>query len=434
MTTNPRSVVRELFSAMSARLFVLPIGAAAAIFTTRLVNEALGPQSFAIYSLVAGVPLLFSYADLGLGAAVTNAASTVTTDPARFQGVLRRSVLISMFIACLIATVSVMLSAAGLWVVLLGLTDPRLNAPICMAMIIFGFSIPGGLGKSVLLGIGRYGSSVIIQGLTPVVSLGVIGLAINQGAHTAEIVAVSSLGIFAVNWSGFLFAANSIPGTWADYRRKPPFGVMSEVIRTAIPMMVLVAGGGLLFQGGRLSLSHTSTLQQVAIYSALWTFFQPLWSVVQTAGLALWPRFAAARATGHVPRREFRAATFMSAMIGLCAGLGLTAAGPLAVRLATAGRIEAEVFQCAVLGAALAIQATMLPAGMILTFPRGLWFQAMTAWIAAVIVVIISAFAAPRLGATAPMLGLLIAVTIGQAIPTIAAAIFLLKRLEDAYV
>lgn len=430
MTT--RGVVRELLSAMSARLLVLPVAAAAAIFTTRLVNESLGPQSFAIYSLVAGVPLLFSYADLGLGAAVTNAASTLGTDPVRFQGVLRRSVLISLSIACLIATVSVALSAADLWIVLLGLSDPRLNAPICLAMIIFGFSIPGGLGKSILLGIGRYGSSVIIQGLTPVVSLGVIALAISQGAQTAEIAAVSSLGIFAVNWTGFLFAATMIPGSWADYRRKPRRGVMSEVIRTALPMMALVAGGGFLFQGGRLSLSHTSTLEQVAIYSALWTFFQPLWSVVQTAGLALWPRFAAARETGHAPRREFRAATLTSATIGVCAGLGLTALGPLAVKLATAGKVEAEVLQCAILGAALAMQATMLPAGMVLTFPRGLWLQAMTSWIAAAIVVIISAFAASRLGATAPMLGLLIAIAIGQAIPTIVAALIFLNEQEHA--
>jgi O-antigen/teichoic acid export membrane protein len=434
MNTKPRGVVRELLSAMTARLLVLPVGAVAAIFTTRLINEKLGPQSFAVYAIVAGVPLLFSYADLGLGAAVTNAASTATTDSGRFQAVLRRSLLISFSVAFLIATVSIMFGAAGLWSGLLGLSDPSLNAPITLAMVVFGFSVPGGLGKSILLGIGRYGPSVIIQGLIPVFSLGFVAVAIGFGTRIGGIVAVSSLGIFFVNWIGFIFAAVSMPGTWADYRRKPQRGVMGEVIGTAMPMMVLVAGGGMLFQSGRLLLSHTSTLQQVAVYAALWTFFQPLFSVVQAAGLALWPRFAAARAASRDVSRELWAAMSTSALIGLCAGLGLTVFGPLAVEFASAGEIEADVSQCAILGAALVVQATMLPAGMILTFPRGLWFQSATTWAAAAIVVFISLLTSDSLGATAPMWGLLAGITLGQAIPTITAAVIFLRDREPKHV
>ena len=160
MSSKSRSVVRELLSAMSARLLVLPVAAVAAIFTTRLVNAALGPQSFAVYSLVAGLPLLFAVADLGLGAAITNSAAAATTDPARFLAILRRSLLISLFIAFLIAAASTLLGAMGLWPSLLGLSESELNAPISLAMIVFAFAIPGGLGRAVLLGIGRYGPSV----------------------------------------------------------------------------------------------------------------------------------------------------------------------------------------------------------------------------------------------------------------------------------
>ena len=72
VASEPRGVIREIISAMSARLLVLPLAAVAAIFTTRLINQELGPQPFAVYSLVAGLPLLFPIADLGLGAAITN--------------------------------------------------------------------------------------------------------------------------------------------------------------------------------------------------------------------------------------------------------------------------------------------------------------------------------------------------------------------------
>ena len=92
----------------------------------------------------------------------------------------------------------------------------------------------------------------------------------------------------------------------------------------------------MVYQSGRLALSHTSTLQHVAVYSALWTFCQPLFSVVVTAGLALWPRFAAARSVRH----EFGLATLTTAAIGLCAGVGLTVLGPLAVNIGTAGQVR----------------------------------------------------------------------------------------------
>ncbi len=407
---------------MSARLLVLPVGAVAAVLTTRLINEALGPQSFAVYALVAGVPLLFPFADLGLGAAITNAASTARADPIRFQAILRRCLRISFFSAFIIAAASTFLGVAGLWSGILGLSDPSLNAPITVAMILFGFSIPGGLGKSIFLGLGRNTTGVIIQGLIPVLSLCVVGGAIGLGAQTGEIVAVSSLGTFVINWVGFIFAAVSMPGTWSDYHQGAQHRVMGEVVRTAMPMLVFVAGLGVLLQGGRLVLSHTSTLQQVAVYAALWAFFQPLLSVVQTAGVALWPRFAAARAAGRVVKKDFRTATFTCALIGLGAGFGLTLVGPVAVRFATAGHVEATYIQCAILGGVLAVQGAVLPAGMVLTFPRGLWLQSVTAWAAVGIVLTIGIWASPQFGATGPMLGLLAALTFGQAIPTIISA------------
>jgi O-antigen/teichoic acid export membrane protein len=422
MSSNSRGVVRELLTSMSARLVVLPLAAVAAILTTRLVNETLGPESFAVYSIVAGLPLLLTFTAFGLGAPTTNAAATATTDPLRFQSVLRKSLAISFSIACLVATASILFGAAGLWSGLLGLPDTDLNVPISVAMIIFGFSIPGGLGSSILVGFGRYSASVIIQGLIPVFSLGVVGAAIYTGGRTAGVVAVSSIGIFLANWIGFVFAARAMPGTWADYRRRPQRGVMGEVISTAIPAMFLVAGGAALYQSGRLVLSHTSTLQQVAIYSALWTFFQPLMSVVQAAAIPLWHRFAAARAEGRAIGREFSTAVFTSAIIGLFAGLGLTILGPAAVHISTAGKVEADLSQCAVLGAALVVYGMTTSAGMVLTFPRGLWLMSVAQWVSAAIVVAIGAWASARIGATAPMVGLLVALTVGLAIPTITAA------------
>lgn len=430
MGRAPNGIVRGLLSAMFARALVLPIAAVATILTTRLINQTWGSQTFAIYSLVAGLPLLLPFADLGLGAAITNAASTASTAPARFHAVLRRSLLMSFGVAALITVLSAVAAVTGVWTDILGVSDPTLNLPVGLAMSVFGFSIPGALGTRILLGISRYARGVIIQGSSPLLSLGAIGAAIGFGADIGGVVAISTLGVFIANWIGFLYATIAMPGAPADYRRTRQHNVMGEVIRTAMPMIVLTSGGAVLYQSGRLVLSHTSTLQQVAVYAALWTFFQPLMSVVVSAALTLWPRFVAARAEGCDMHREFRTATMTSTAIGLCAGIGLTALGPFAVHLATAGNVEVSWDQCAILGAVLVVQAIMLPAGMTLNFPRGLWLQSITQWGAASIAVAVSMLYSSSLGATAPMSGLLLAVLVAQAIPTVIAAEVLIRRQE----
>lgn len=426
--SQSRGVVRDILSGMSARLVVLPVAAVAAIITIRMINATLGPQAFAVYSLVAGLPLLFPIADLGLGAAIANAASTAQTHATRFHSTFRHSLLISFTVAVITAIASVSLGISGQWTRLLGLSDPNLNFPIAGAMVVFGFSIPGALGTKILLGLGRFPLGVIIQGLVPLISLGLVGAALGMGAGTGGIVAVSSMGVFFANWIGFCVAATLMPATPADYHQSSQHGVLGEVVRTAMPMIVMTGGGAVVYQSGRVVLAQTSTLQQVAVYSALWTFFQPLMSVVLAAGLALWPRFAAARSNGRMVQHEFRVATLTSGSIGLLAGIGLTALGPLAVGFATAGKVEASILQCAILGATLVALATMLPAGMVLTFPRGLWLQAAAAWAAAIAVVIVGAFGAARLGATAPLLGLLAGIALCEAVPLISAAAVLVRR------
>jgi O-antigen/teichoic acid export membrane protein len=415
---------------MFARALVLPVAAVAIVFTTRLINQTFGSETFAIYSLVAGLPLLIPFADLGLGAAVTNAASTASTDPAKFHAVLRRSLLIAFGIAALIAAASAAAAVTSIWSDILGVSDPTLNLPVSLAMTFFGFSIPGALGTKILLGIGRYVPGVVIQGSGPLLSLGVIGAAIGFGADTGGVVAVSTLGVFFANWIGFLYAKVVMPCAPDDFRGTRQHQVMGDVIRMAVPMIVMTSGGAVLHQSGRLVLSHTSTLEQVAVYAALWTFFQPLMSVVVTATLTLWPRFVAARAEGRDIRREFRTATITSIAIGLCAGIGLTALGPFAAHLATAGNVEVGRVQCAILGAVLVVEAIALPAGMTLNFPRGIWLQSATQWGAAVIAVAVSMLYSSSIGATAPMLGLLLGVLIAHAIPTVIAAEVLISRQE----
>ena len=90
----------------------------------------------------------------------------------------------------------------------------------------------------------------------------------------------------------------------------------------------------------------------------------------------------------------------------------------------------------AILGATLATLAAlaaMTRAGILRTLPRGLWLQAGVAWAAAIIVVAVGALGAASLGATAPLLGRFEAITVVEAIPTIAAAAVVMRRREHSH-
>jgi hypothetical protein len=89
--------------------------------------------------------------------------------------------------------------------------------------------------------------------------------------------------------------------------------------------------------------------------------------------------------------------------------------------------------QCAILGATLAALAAMTTAGIVLTLPRGLWLQAGVAWAAAIVVATVGALGAASLGVTEPLLGLFDAITVVEAIPTIAAAAVVMRRREHSH-
>jgi hypothetical protein len=84
-------MVLHFIASAGARLAILPFTGVAAILTARLLSGSTGIPAYATYALVASIPLLFSFADLGVGSAVTNAAGYSFARPAAFFAVLRRA-------------------------------------------------------------------------------------------------------------------------------------------------------------------------------------------------------------------------------------------------------------------------------------------------------------------------------------------------------
>src|SRR5207244_3949096 len=91
-----------------ARAVVLPITSVAALYTARIELGALGTSGFGILTLLLTITLLLPFADLGIGAAVTNA---VAAHPARDR---QHEVVAASLRLLLVAGVGVVAIAAGL--------------------------------------------------------------------------------------------------------------------------------------------------------------------------------------------------------------------------------------------------------------------------------------------------------------------------------
>lgn len=408
---------------LGAKLAVLPLSALASIASARLLTEQVSIEAFAWFALVAGLPLLLPFADFGMGASLASAGALATDSPnkaAEFRALLRRATLYASLVSFLLSGASIALSVLGAWTSLLGIEEQDLNLPIGIAMTFFALSIPGALGYSVLLGIGRNGLAVILQGLTPVASLVVLLAAVVLEPTPTLVVSVACTGIFISSWISYFTALKHMPRS-PDTVRAQRAGRL-RILTTAAPMMLLMASGAVYLHSGRLVVSNLGDSADLANFAAAWLVFQPLWSVVQTAARSLWPHFTRNRASGRDRPRDFAKAVAIMAAIGAAAGGALLVFGPWVSALATAGQTQPSLSFFALLAILLVVQSVVAPAGMYFTSPIGLWAQVAMSASSAVLAVSLSITFFPSSGDAGVGIGLVLGALLCQLIPLNAAA------------
>lgn len=422
MISARATLVGGILRGFGAKLLVLPFAAVATLTLARLVSAHLGIETFAWYALISGLPLLFPFLDFGMGAALASAgalASTSSSKQAEFSWLVRRTFSIAVLIALGLSAVSLALGASGLWTKLVGIPDQDLNWPISIALATFAFSIPGSLSYSILLGLGRNGLSVVIQGLTPVVSLAIISAALALGAGTDAVISLACAGPLLATCIAFLVAKTFIrrPGPLTETPANRP-----RILNTAGPMIFLMLTGATYLHSGRLVVAHLGDTEDLATFAASWIVFQPLWSVIQTAARSLWPHFTRARQSSGLLPNGFGTAFAMTSTLGLVLGIALITLGPALANFATSGKAEMDMWLFIGLAGVLLLQGMQAPAGMYLTDPRGLWWQVFCSIFSAVTALAFSIGAFDLLGPTSVGLGLSLGLLAFQVIPLNVAA------------
>lgn len=391
-----------ILRSFGARALTLPISLVAAFVTIRVIMGGVGVDGYALYALIAAIPLMLPVADLGLGTVVTEAvALRDRLGDGAVRDVIDDAAKRMWIIATIIACVAVGLALLGFWAPMLGRgSGHEVEMAGATALVVFALSVPTSIGQRVLFGAGRNDLRALVTGLLSVYVLAFVGsCALLDAPVWLYPVAPGFAQLFS---NGVCSLLSKRLNLWPDPESWERRGPAPGLWQMGLPMLVVMLALPVTFHSARIILSHLEGQEAVTEYTVAFQLYAPLFGIITVAGQALWPHFAAA-GRGAELRGSFVRVTALFGTAGVAAGLGLVLLGPWLAALATDGAV---VPSRAVLGGfavLIAVQSIQYPAGMFLMDDRGLRLQALWSSVMAVAAVALSLSLTPALGTLGPI-------------------------------
>lgn len=416
---------KSIAKSASARVLVLPVSALLGIFVTRLVISDYGPAAFGQYGLLVGIAAMLPFADLGMAAVIMNAVSS-TSDPGHDEHV-RHTLISAIRLLCCSASaiilIALLITAFGGWHTLLGdglMPDSGpIAAMLCLAMV--GLALPLGIGQRILTGLGRNHITVITMGLQTPLVLGTLALLIRIGAPAGGFIPVIAYAAtFVLSALTCALAARRIqPAFWVAVRQAVSLRRVrgARVFDLAWPMLIQMIALPIAMQSDRVVISHLAGLDELTHYNLASQMYTPVWSVVNAAGVALWPIFNRERTGGlHSGTSPHRLALVFATAAAAVTGTITVVSGPLA-NFASSGKVALPLALALTFSVLMVFQAAKYPLGMYMTDAPGLRFQAFMILLMLPVNLGLSIALAEHFGATGPVVGSAVGVLACQLLP-----------------
>lgn len=419
-----RSPWRGIGSAAIAKVLVMGITGVVALFTSRLILQHFGVGAYAQYGLLASLPALVPFADLGIAAVIINAAAEA--DDPRSDRILRRTITSALRVllvaGAIIAVGGLALSALGLWPAILGpglLEGGSWVAGTCV--VILGITLPLSIGARLLVGLGRNTTQITTQALTAPLILAMVGFCIVVGAPAGQQLAIFAyLASAAVAATSLCIAARILAPQLGRAIREVP-RVRSDpgvpVMDLAGPMLVQMLALPVAMQTARILVSHLGGATELAEYHLGSQLFGIALQTIAAAGMALWPMYARARASQRVDSPFAPTAWFLVGGLLLAGTMALLS--PVLVELVSAGALTLDPVLVLTFVAFVAMQAAKYPIGMYMTDVRGLRFQMLPTILMIPISLGLSFWLIPPLGAAGCVIAITAAVALCQVVPNL---------------
>ena len=373
-------VWQRLGSAAAAKVLVMGLSGLLGIVTSRMILTTYGMDAYAQYGLLASLPALLPFADLGIAAVVLNvvAASEDPRRDSKVRATLTTAFRILLVTGPLLACSAAVVTALGLWPVLLGqgLTDDS-SIVVLVCACVFGLALPLTVGQRILVATGRTGTQIAVQGVVaPFIFLCVllfVALDLPAGRWVAVL---SYAGAALVSVLCLTLGSRVLsPQVGRAFRDVPRWRQVENVpiLAVAGPWLVQLVVLPLAMQTDRLLLSHLTAGPELAQYNVAAQLFGIALQTVTAAGVALWPFYARARAAGEVRSPSTMVLAF--GVVGAFLAAVVALASPVLVAFVSDGQLKLPLGLVLAFVASVTVQALKYPLGMYMTDERGLRFQ-----------------------------------------------------------
>lgn len=392
--------------------------AVATFLTSRLVIQHYGVLSFDGFTLMASLMALIPLNDLGVGASITSA---VATHGSRGRYVERVSVTAARVLTVstlVVASVSVLLSATGLWSRVLGEASGT-TTWFGLAMVIYSLSFLPGLSQRVLLGAQRNHLTIVVQTFLAPTTLVLVALLAATGAGGEYLILVPPLSLALVNLANAVVSARVTDFPWWEVLRRVPFRDRypgASIRAMSGPALLVSLSLPIALQSDRIVLSHVATPGDVARYAVVVQLFAPVAALIGAAAQPLWPIYTAARRDGTRGPDLVKVVGLFCLICALVCGTIVALADPLG-HLIGGDAIDLGVLLPAVAALVITVQAAAFPMAMAMMEPAGLRVVAATAVAALPINIGLSILLAQRYGAPGPLLATFVVGLLVQTLP-----------------
>lgn len=411
---------RALFFAPVYRVLGMPVIAILGLVNTAIIVRESGESVYGLVSLIASIPLLFPFADLGIGATVLTASAQLSgpTQRSNAADVIRRGYHVLFGVAGIVVLIALCIMALDGWSALVGFSSgPDDRWAITAAACVFALTIPAGLGVRILIGIDRNPLATLVLMSCPMLALGVTFLLYLSDANGIWY-ALSPLSGLLIGLTGGTVLGLRLSGLgWSAFARVSVSSAGSRLLAGSMWLFLVAVGLPIGVQTGRILLAHLSTPAELSRYALMAQIYAGCWQVLSTAGLAYWPVFVKRRTANEDSVRMWWRVTGSLCGIAVIGAVGMVLLGPWAANVLSGGQIEISSALALAFGALLVAQAVHLPANVLLTRPNEARWQAMWTLALAVISIGLGWVAAERFGAVGVVCAAALAVCTAQILP-----------------
>lgn len=395
------------------------------VLTVRLILGGPGVEYYALYTLVASLPGLISFSDLGSGAVLVN--SIAVSDAPREDRKIRAQLTTVGRIMVSFAGTGMVLNAilylTGAWKLILGDAGTIAGADLAafVSMTIFCLGIPFGIWQRVLLGLHKNHWIILIQAAQGPLNLLLVWLLVSFAPPSAGtfLALTSMISGIVIAWVGFGFAVGALSPLLGRAIRDIPRvrrvrGV--RVMHVGWPMLVQLVSAPLSVALLRYILAQSGSTHDVAEYGAVGQVFFAINGVVAAGGLALWPLFTRSRSRGTLTRGPYLIAALFAAGAAVICAL-VWAVSPWLFGFITDGTIDVAGTTVLAFGLMVVCQAALYPLGMFLMDEAGIRFQMIPVALMTISTIVIALLITPTLGAPGPVLANAVSVLVFQVVP-----------------